>query len=113
MLLSAGLFGLALLALAASGSLPLALASLFSAGCASAVYQATNNTLLQTIVPDALRGRVISAYNLTWGLMPLGTLPLGGMADYTGASPAVALAGSLCLTFSIVAAWRLPQLRAL
>jgi MFS family permease len=113
MLLSAGLFGLALLALAGSGSLPLALASLFSAGCASAVYQATNNTLLQTIVPDALRGRVISAYNLTWGLMPLGTLPLGGMADYTGASPAVALAGGLCLTFSIVAAWRLPQLRAL
>src|SRR5205823_4087817 len=58
MLLSAGVFGLMLLCLAASGSLATALLSLFAAGCASAVYQATNNTLLQTIVPDHLRGRV-------------------------------------------------------
>ncbi|HEY3109736.1 MAG TPA: MFS transporter [Chloroflexota bacterium] len=113
MLLSAGVFGLTLLALAGSGSLPLALVSLFAAGCASSVYQATNNTLLQTIVPDALRGRVISAYNLTWGLMPLGTLPLGWLADQAGAPLAVGVAGGLCLVFSVAAALRLPQLRAL
>ena len=113
MLLSAGVFGLMLLCLAASGSLATALLSLFGAGCASAVYQATNNTLLQTIVPDHLRGRVIAAYNLTWGLMPLGTLPLGWLADRTGAPLAVGVAGSLCLVFSIAAALRLPQLRGL
>jgi MFS family permease len=113
MLLSGGAFGLTLLALAASGSLPLALVSLFAAGCASSIYQATNNTLLQTLVPDGLRGRVIAAYNLTWGLVPLGTLPLGWLADFTGAPLAVAVAGSLCTLFSVAAALRLPQLRAL
>lgn len=113
MLASAGLFGIALLALAASGTLHLALASLFAAGFTSAFYQATNNTLLQTIVPDPLRGRVMSAYILTWGMMPLGTLPLGWLADSTGAPIAVALAGSLVVLFSLAASWRLPQMRSL
>jgi len=113
MLLSGGLFGLMLLALAASGSLAFALASLFAAGAGAAVYQATNNTLLQTLVPDGLRGRVIAFYNLTWGMVPLGTLPLGWLADSTGAPFAVAVAGSLCVLFSIVAAVRLPALRSI
>jgi MFS family permease len=113
MLLSAGLFGGTLLCLAASGTLALALLSLFGAGVTSSVYQATNNTLLQTIVPDNLRGRVIAAYNLTWGLMPLGTLPLGWLADQTGPNFAVGIAGGLCLLFSVVASARLPQLRSL
>jgi MFS family permease len=113
MLASAGLFGISLLALAVSGHLYAALASLFAAGFTSAFYQATNNTLLQTSVPDQLRGRVISAYILTWGMMPLGTLPLGWLADSTGAPFAVALAGSLVVLFSLAVTWRLPQMRAL
>jgi MFS family permease len=113
MLLSAGAFGLALLGLAASGTLPLTLASLFGAGFASSIYQAANNTLLQSIVPDALRGRVLSAYILTWGVMPLGTLPLGWMADQTGAPAAVGLAGALVVLFSLAVALRLPAVRAL
>lgn len=113
MLASAAMFGLALLGLAASPGLAMALASLFTAGFTSAFYQATNNTLLQTIVPDALRGRVMSAYILTWGMMPLGTLPLGWLADSTGAAFAVALAGALVVLFSIAVTWRLPQMRTL
>ena len=113
MLLSAGVFGLALLGLAASGTLSLTLASLFAAGFASAIYQAANNTLLQSIVPDALRGRVLSAYILTWGVMPLGTLPLGWLADQAGAPYAVGLAGALVVLFSGAVALRLPAVRAL
>jgi MFS transporter, DHA1 family, staphyloferrin A biosynthesis exporter len=113
MLLCAGAFGGTLICLALSGTLALALASLLGAGFTSAVYQATNQTLLQSIVPDGLRGRVISAYNLTWGMMPLGTLPLGWLADYTGAPFAVGVAGSLCLLFACLAAARLPSMRAL
>ena len=64
-------------------------------------------------MPDALRGRVISAYNLTWGMMPLGTLPLGWLADHTGAPFAVGVAGALCLLFAGLAAARLPSMRAL
>jgi MFS family permease len=113
MLLSAGAFGLALLGLAGSVTLPLTLASLFGTGFASAIYQAANNTLLQSIVPDALRGRVLSAYILTWGVMPLGTLPLGWLADQAGAPTAVGLAGALVVLFSAAVALRLPAVRAL
>jgi MFS family permease len=113
MLLSAGAFGVALLALSASGTLPFALASLFASGFTSAFYQATNNTLLQTIVPDALRGRVLSAYILTWGVMPLGTLPLGALADQWGAPAAVGLAGALVVLFSVFVTLRQPAVRAL
>lgn len=113
MLVCSGAFGAALLGLAASVGLYTALLSLLAAGFTSAIYQATNQTLLQSIVPDALRGRVISAYNLTWGMMPLGTLPLGWLADTTGAPFAVAVAGGLCVLFSGAAALRLPQMRAL
>jgi MFS family permease len=113
MLLAAAAFGVALLGLAASGGLHFALLSLFGAGFASAFYQATNNTLLQTIVPDALRGRVMSAYLLTWGMTPLGTLPLGWLADSTGPSFAVALAGGLVVLFSGAVTWRVPQMRVL
>src|SRR5439155_22793796 len=112
MLLCAGAFGGTLVCLSLSGSLGLALCSLLGAGFTSAIYQATNQTLLQSIVPDHLRGRVIAAYNLTWGLMPLGTLPLGWLADQTGPSVAVALAGGLCAVLSVAAAARLPPVRA-
>lgn len=110
---TAAAFGAALVALALSTGLVAALISLFLAGVFSAVYQATNNTLLQTIVPDALRGRVMSAYILTWGVMPLGTLPLGWLADFRGAPFAVGLAGGLVLLFSAFSAARLPSVRAL
>jgi MFS family permease len=113
MLLCAGAFGGTLVCLAASGSLGLALCSLLGAGFTSAIYQATNQTLLQSIVPDHLRGRVLSAYNLTWGMMPLGTLPLGTLADHTGAPFAVGVAGTLCLLFAGLATLRLPSMRAL
>lgn len=113
MLTCSGLFGIALLLLAVSGNLAFALASLLAAGLSSAIYQATNQTLLQSIVPDGLRGRVISAYNLTWGMMPLGTLPLGWLADHTGAPFAVGVAGALVVLFSGYAALRLPAMRAL
>jgi MFS family permease len=113
MLAMAGAFGGSLLCLGASGGLVPALASLLGAGFTSAIYQATNQTLLQSIVPDGLRGRVISAYNLIWGIMPLGTLPLGWLADYTGAPIAVGVAGMLVVVITAAAAVRLPQLRTL
>jgi len=95
-------FGLSLLAFSFISWLPGALALLACAGISSSVYMATNMTLLQTLVPDDLRGRVISVYMLSWGLMPLGTLPLGVLADHLGAPIAVALGGGLCAFFALV-----------
>jgi predicted MFS family arabinose efflux permease len=97
-----GLFGVSLVAFSFVGWLPAALVLLGCAGISSSVYMATNMTLLQTLVPDALRGRVISVYMLCWGLMPLGTLPLGIVADHLGGPVAVALGGGLCAFFALV-----------
>ena len=69
-----------------------------------------NNALVQHRVTDDVRGRVMGAYMLTWGLMPLGALPMGMVADRIGTSFAVAggavisslLAGILGLTSAAV-----------
>ena len=50
---------------------------------------------------------------LTWGMMPLGTLPLGWLSDGIGASLSVGLSGVLVVIFSITVALRLPRVRNL
>jgi fucose permease len=71
---------------------------------------ATTNTLLQTMSPDELRGRVMSVFMLTWGLMPLGTLPAGAIASSLGAPFAVGLGGLICLVFVLLLTARQPKL---
>lgn len=112
-LTGAGLFGLSLVGFSLASSLPASLAFLALAGVSSSVYMATNNTLLQTRAPNELRGRILSVYMLTWGLMPLGTLPLGVLADRWGASTAVAIGGGLCVLLVVALAARSPELRSL
>jgi MFS family permease len=115
MLLFVSLIGLSLLlvAFSASTSLLLSIAIMALIGVAQAIYLATNTTLVQLAVPDALQGRVMSVYMTTWGLMPLGALPQGVLADWFGAP--VVLAGTGLLSALIVAlmAIRNPALRQL
>ena len=111
MLATAAGFGISLLCLAASNSVATAMVSLIFTGGFSAIYQAANNTLLQSTVPDALRGRVLSFYILTWGLMPLGTLPLGWLSDQMSAAFSVGLSGTLVILFSLILIFRAPALR--
>ncbi|MGE3268619.1 MAG: MFS transporter [Chloroflexota bacterium] len=102
-----------LIALAASTSLPISIGIMAIIGVTQAVYLATNNTLVQLAVPDALQGRVMSVYMTTWGLMPLGALPQGILADIVGAPAVVAGAGLLSCLMIAVMALRNPDLRAL
>jgi MFS family permease len=54
-------------------------------------------TLLQQIVDDAKRGRVMSLFQVAWGgLFPLGALSMGAVARYVGISTAIVLAGGVC-----------------
>ena len=104
LLASLATFGLLLAAFAASTWLPLSIAIMGLIGVAQAVYLATNNTLVQLAVPDALQGRVMSVYTMTWGLMPLGSLPQGILADGLGAPIVVAGSGLLgCLVVAVMA----------
>ncbi len=69
------------------------------------------NTLIQTQVPDELRGRVLSLYTLTFmGLNPFGSLAIGLIAQWSGTIPAILVYGGICLLGVLLIVWRAPQL---
>ena len=101
-------FAASLAAFAVSRRYALALASLAVLGGAMMSASSLVNTLLQTRSPDRLRGRVISLYVLAWlGLVPLGNLQAGAVAERFGPSAALLTgAAGIALTVLAVRAWR-------
>lgn len=65
---------------------------LFLAGMVSAAFLALNQTSLQMRVDDNVRGRVFSIYLMTWGVLPIGQLTVGALADLIGSPLAVVIA---------------------
>ena len=104
-------FGTLLVLFAMSTWLPASILLMGLIGMAQAVYMTANYTLLDVLVPDKLRGRVMSAYITTWGLIPIGTLPQGILVDRFGAPAVEAGAGALCCAIVAVLAARSPALR--
>jgi MFS family permease len=88
-----------------------AAALLFVAGVISAAFMAINQTVLQLKVEDEVRGRVLSIYLLTWGMLPLGQLPIGALAERVGAPLATALACGIAGFAILLLAARYPALR--
>ncbi len=73
-----------------------------------------SNTLVQTLAPDALRGRVMGAYGLTFfGLTPLGGLLAGGAAEMLGAPPVVIIGAAICMAMAVALYAFVPRMRAL
>ncbi len=97
-------FGVTLVIFANAGSLYLALFVLTLVGASSTGFMAINTTLIQMNISNEVRGRVMSVYMMTFGLMPLGTLPTGAIAEAMGAPFAVTLAGALLTGFILVIA---------
>lgn len=56
------------------------------------VFNTTNGTIIQMLIPDEVRGRVMSLMMMTFGLTPLGTVPVSALAEAFGAPTAVAIA---------------------
>jgi len=110
---TAVLFGVSIIFFALAGSFYLSLVFLLFAGAGGTGCMAINNTLVQTNVTHEVRGRVMSVYMMTWGLMPLGTLPTSWTAEALGAPLAVAAGGSLLTLFSLGLALAYPKLRHL
>ncbi|MCX5886925.1 MAG: MFS transporter [Proteobacteria bacterium] len=72
----------------------------------------TANTLVQTTVPNELRGRMMSMYSLVFmGLMPVGNLIAGAIAQKMGAPFAVGLGGAIALSAALFVRWRFPEVR--
>lgn len=90
--------GLALVLFSFTRSFPISLAALALIGFVQMVYMTTNQTIIQLSTPDEMRGRVMGVVMLNQGLLPLGSLFAGGMADALGAPAAVAIMGlATCL----------------
>jgi MFS family permease len=105
-------FGAGLIALGLSPWLWLTLTVMPVIGLGLMVQMASTNTLLQTIVDDDKRGRVMSFYSMAFmGMVPLGSLLAGTLAHFIGAPRMVILGGTCCIAGSIAYSRRLPALR--
>ena len=72
------------------------------------------NTLLQTRVADALRGRVMALYALTFfGFAPFGNLAIGALSERIGLSPAISIFAAASLALAVLTHRRVPQIRRL
>jgi len=108
------LFPIMLLLLAASRLFLLSWLALVGVGFGLVLQNANVNVLLQTLSSERYRGRVMSLYALTFmGMMPLGSLQAGAVANAYGAPLAVTAGALICLLFGLAILIKRPQLRRL
>ena len=109
---SALLFGVALTIFAVSKVFWLSAAVLLIVGMSMITQAASTNTLIQSMVPDTMRGRVMAIYAMMFmGMMPIGSLVEGWIAERVGAPRTVFAGGIVCIAGAIVFNIRLPKLR--
>lgn len=107
-------FPIALLTFALVRWLPLSLLVLVGVGIALILVLNLANALVQTLVSDPLRGRVMGIYSLTFlGLMPIGGLLAGAVAEHVGEPITVVLSSLILLGFATLMWMFVPRLRAL
>jgi MFS family permease len=104
--------GISLSCFSFSTSLWLSVALLLPAGYSMMLQMACSNTLIQTMVPDQLRGRVMSVYSMMFmGMAPFGAFFGGALAHRVGAPITVATGGVACIFGAIWFGRALPDLR--
>jgi MFS family permease len=106
-------FGVSLIVFAFSKSFWLSVLLLLPVGYFLMLQMASSNTLIQAMVPDALRGRTMAVYSMMFmGFAPVGALLGGALSDHLGAPWTVAIGGLA----AVVGAWwfslQLPKVRA-
>jgi MFS family permease len=105
-------FGVSLVAFSFSRNLWLSAALLVPVGFSMMVQMASSNTLVQAMVPDRLRGRVMAVYTMMFmGMAPLGAMLAGALAVRLGAPLTVAAGGAFCVVGAGVFYLLLPRLR--
>jgi MFS family permease len=108
----AAVSGAALLVFSFSRTLWLALPALYLVGMSSMLVAASTNTVLQSIVPDDLRGRVASLYVMCFlGVAPLGALAAGAVGERFGPPAALAACGVLALAAAAAYGSQYPKIR--
>ncbi len=98
-----GIFSAALALFAFNKNIHLATLLLAIVGFGIVLYFSTSNTVLQSIVPDEMRGRVMGIWTLIFGgMIPLGSLQAGLMADFLGTPATIATGALICALAALV-----------
>jgi len=107
-------FGGALVAFSFSRTIGLSLGLILFAGMGMMINMAASNTILQTIVSDEMRGRVMSLYATAFiGVAPFGSLLAGGLAQKIGAPETLMVGGTMCIVAAAAFAYKRPAIRKL
>jgi MFS family permease len=111
-LLAACIFGIGLICFSFSRVLWLSLIFMVMTGFGQMIQMASSNTILQTIVDDDKRGRVMSFFAMSFmGMTPFGSLLAGYLAGKIGAPATVSIGGIACLLGAAIFGIKLPKLR--
>jgi MFS family permease len=113
MLIAAMTTGVFLIAFALSPLFGIAIPFLILIGLTSMVFMTVNNTVITSIIPDNVRGRVMSVMMMSFGLMPFGAVPAGFAAEYIGTPAVVAIGGAMLMASVALAYAMFPQFRSL
>jgi MFS family permease len=109
--ISAALFGLGLICFGLSRIFLLSMCLMLVVGFGMMQGMAASNTVIQTLVPEDKRGRVMSYYTMAFvGMAPFGSLLAGGLAHTLGAPHAVMITGAFCLAGAL---WFTTQLKSI
>ena len=109
----AGGFGITLIVFSFSRIFWLSTVLLVPVGLTMMVQMASSNTLIQSMTPDRLRGRVMAVYSMMFmGLAPFGAFLAGALAHRIGAPWTVALGGFACIAGALAFGAHLPQIRS-
>ena len=107
-----GGFAVTLIAFGLSKNFWLSTALLVPVGFCMMLQMSSSNTLIQSMVPDHLRGRVMAVYSMMFmGMAPFGALLGGALADRLGASLTVTMGAVACLGGAAIFGLRLPKIR--
>lgn len=108
------LCGVGLIGFALSRTIWLSVPLIMVVGLGSILQISASNTILQTIVEDDKRGRVMSLFTMSFlGMTPFGSLLAGSLASKIGAPNTFAINGSICIFGAVLFAKQLPMLRSL
>ncbi|MDD5190218.1 MAG: MFS transporter, partial [Dehalococcoidales bacterium] len=107
----AAFFGVSLILFSRSPIWQIAVIFTFCAGLSSSAYTTQDQTIIQTLAPKEMRGRVLGVYFLNRGLMPIGSLIAGALAQALNSAPwAITIMGASCVLVAVIMAIAVPDL---
>jgi MFS family permease len=110
--IASSVFGAGLIAFSFSRSFPVSLFILLFTGFGMIIQMASSNTILQTIVDEDKRGRVMSFYTMAFGgMVPFGSIIAGSLASRIGAPNTLIIGGIICIIGSLFFLKKLPLIR--